>query len=95
MFMAKYKARKEKLRVVFGVLGDPSRFSILELIARKKDFCVSEMASALKISVPAASQQFRILEMAGLVERERMGQKICYKVKRDDSVVRSILKLIN
>ncbi|QQG46330.1 MAG: winged helix-turn-helix transcriptional regulator [Candidatus Niyogibacteria bacterium] len=93
--MAKYKAKKEKTRLIFNVLGDPSRFRILELIAKKKDFCVSEIASALKISVPAVSQQFRILEMAGLVKRERMGQKICYKVKRNDSVVKSILKIIS
>ena len=93
--MLKYKAKREKTRLIFNVLGDPSRFRILELIAKKKDFCVSEIASALKISVPAASQQFRILEMAGLVERKRMGQRICYKVKRNDSIVRSILKLIS
>lgn len=88
------KTKKDRVRSIFGVLGDPSRFRILELIARKKDFCVSEIAFALKISVPAVSQQFRILEMAGLVERERMGQKICYKLKKKDSVVRSILKII-
>ena len=93
--MLKYKAKREKTRLIFNVLGDPSRFRILELLAKKKDFCVSEIASALKISVPAASQQFRILEMAGLVERKRMGQRICYKVKRNDSIVRSILKLIS
>ena len=93
--MLKYKAKREKTRLIFNVLGDPSRFRILELLAKKKDFCVSEIASALKISVPAASQQFRILEMAGLVERKRMGQRICYKVKRNDSIVRSILRLIS
>ena len=93
--MAKYKEKKEKLRVVFGVLGDLSRFRIFEIIAKKRDSCVSDIASKLKISVPAVSQQFRILEMAGLVERERMGRKICYKIKKNDSVVRSILKIIS
>lgn len=93
--MAKSRQKKDRMRVIFGVLGDPSRFRILELIAKKKDFCVSEIASALKISAPAASQQFRILEMAGLVEKERMGQKICYKLKTHDPLIKSIIKIIN
>lgn len=88
------KTKKGRLRAIFGVLGDSSRFRILELVAQKGDFCVSEIAAILKISVPAVSQQFRILEMAGLVERERWGQKICYKLNKKDSVVRSILKII-
>ena len=93
--MVQTRIKKDRIRAVFGILGDPSRFRMFELTAKKKSFCVSEVASTLKISVPAESQQFKILEMAGLVKRERRGQMICYKIKEKDPMVRAILKIIN
>jgi ArsR family transcriptional regulator, lead/cadmium/zinc/bismuth-responsive transcriptional repressor len=78
---------------MFSVLGDPSRFHIFRVLLDEEELCVSELASALDISVPAASQQLRIVERAGLIRRNRMGQKICYEIRKEDSLVKSIIKL--
>ena len=69
------------LAKVFSVLGDKSRYRIIELLARNEKLCVSDLAAILDISLSCASQHLRILEMSGLVESERSGQTICYRYK--------------
>jgi len=88
-------AEDERLPRIFAALADPSRFRIVKLLLTYNDLCVTDIASILEISVPAASQQLRVLELTGIVEPERMGQMICYKVRESDSLVRSIMKLIS
>jgi ArsR family transcriptional regulator len=79
---------------MFGALSDAGRFNIFRLFMRHRDLCVTEVANVLAISVPAASQQLKIMELSGLVERERRGQKICYGVKRSDPTVRSLMRIV-
>ncbi len=79
---------------VFSAIGDPTRYKIFRILMKRKDICVSEIAKILKISVPAASQQLRILESVGLIRRERMGQMICYEVNVKNNLVKEISKLI-
>ena len=78
---------------MFNALSDLNRFRVFKLLARRQDLCVSDLARVLGVSVPAVSQQLRILEMNGLVYRERRGQMICYKVKKDDPVVKFVIKI--
>lgn len=84
-----------RLPMVFGALGDPGRFRIFHLLTKQKDICVTDVASIFGISVPAASQQLRVLEMCGLVRKERMGQMICYEIRRDDALVKSLMKFFS
>lgn len=56
--------------------------------------CVSEIAEALDISVPAVSQHFRIFELVGLVDKTRYGQKICYTLKSDDQLVQELVRIV-
>ena len=87
---------KDELPVVFRTLGDSGRFRIFSLLGKEERlYCVSEIASVLKTSVPSASQQLQRMERSGLVIRERIGQKICYQVDRKKIIVRSLLSLIN
>lgn len=78
---------------MFNALSDLNRFRVFKLLARRQNLCVSDLARVLDVSVPAVSQQLRILEMNGLVKRERRGQMICYKVKKDDPVVKFVIKI--
>ena len=83
------------LSKLFDALGDINRFKIFNLLLETPDnICVTEFADILDISVPAASQQLKSLEMSGLIERVRDGQMICYKVRHDDPNVKSIIKTI-
>ena len=87
----KLSSYDKQLTYTMRGLGDETRFKIFKLLLAHKELCVTEIADYLEISVPAVSQHFRIFEMIGLVERERMGQKICYKLQEDDSFVRKLI----
>lgn len=78
----------------FSALGDSTRFQLLTLLSQHEDFCVSELAEAVGISTAGVSQQLKILEHAGLLKRNRQGQKICYKIDDDSNVNKQLLSLI-
>jgi DNA-binding transcriptional ArsR family regulator len=81
-----------KLVSVFSALGDPTRFHIVELLSNQANLCVSEVAQAVGISTAGVSQHMKILERAGLVRPERLGQKICYRLESETN--RRILQLL-
>lgn len=85
--------RNDVLPTVFGALSDEGRFKIFSLISKRSDLCVSDLAAVLGVSVPGASQQLKILESAGVVRRERLGQKCSYSVRKDDPIIRAIMRL--
>lgn len=86
---------EEQLPFMFKALSDMGRYRIFKLLLQRHDLCVTDVANVLGISLPAASQQLRIMEMSGLVKKERMGQMMCYCVRADDLRVMSIIKIIN
>ena len=81
---------EQRLVHAMQLLGDPTRFKMFKLLVSDQDMCVSEIASDLNISSSAVSQHFRNFEMLGLVEKERMGQKICYILNEDDQLVQEL-----
>ncbi|KKW48172.1 MAG: Transcriptional regulator, ArsR family [Parcubacteria group bacterium GW2011_GWA1_59_11] len=85
----------ERLPIVFGALSDARRYRIFRLLLEHRDLCVTEIAKIFGISVPAASQQLKILEMTGLIRRERMGQSICYEIKIADPMIRSLIRTMD
>lgn len=92
-FKKQFANDDEKVSRLFDALGDANRFKIFMLLREtKKDICVSEFASICDISVPAASQQLRNLELSGLIKRSRTGQTTCYKIKTEDPAVKSLSK---
>jgi len=82
------------LPVMFEALGEWSRFRIFKLLAAYQDLCVTDVANVLGISVPAASQQLKVLERTGLVRRQRNGQMICYELNRTNPNIRSIISMV-
>ena len=83
-----------RLPQLFDALSDTGRFKILKLLMEYEDLCVTDIANVLEISVPAASQQLKILELSGLITKERDGQMICYSIREGDSLVKSVLRLV-
>lgn len=88
------KIDRSKLVRVFGALADSTRIKLIDLLQERQNICVSELAKELGISVSATSQQMRILEMTGLVNRERMGQRICYQLNSNDEFVKEVVGFI-
>jgi len=63
----------------FKALGHPLRIHILELL-RGGDLSVTQIQSATGASGSSVSQQLAILRLRGLVEAERHGTTIIYRV---------------
>lgn len=90
----KLTKKEERTIAIMHALGDKTRFKIFKIMQSGREMCVSEIAEAVGISVPAVSQHFRIFELVGLVDKERYGQKICYKLKENDEFVNDFRSLI-
>lgn len=84
-----------KITRFFDALGDTNRFKIFMLLMQSRhDICVTEFAEICNISVPAASQQLKSLELSGLINRVRTGQTTCYKIRYDDPQVKMIVEAV-
>ena len=62
--------------------GEDSRLRLLALCARQ-ELSVSDLAEALRQSEPRVSRHLRILCEAGLLERQRQGQWVHYRLTQD------------
>jgi DNA-binding transcriptional ArsR family regulator len=65
-----------------GLLGDPTRRAIFELLARRPS-SVGELAQQLPISRPAVSQHLRVLTDGGLVVSRAEGTRRVYRLNPD------------
>jgi DNA-binding transcriptional ArsR family regulator len=62
-----------------GVLGDPTRRAIFELVADRAQ-PVGEIAAQLPVTRPAVSQHLKVLKQAGLVIDQAAGTRRIYDV---------------
>ena len=69
--MVKYQT--DSLSGVFSALADPTRRAILARLALG-DSSVGELAEPFEMSLPAVSKHLKVLETAGLIEREVEGR---------------------
>jgi DNA-binding transcriptional ArsR family regulator len=64
----------DALNATFAAIADPTRRAIIARLA-KGDASVTELAAPFAISQPAVSKHLRVLERAGLIERNRDRQR--------------------
>jgi ArsR family transcriptional regulator, arsenate/arsenite/antimonite-responsive transcriptional repressor len=64
---------------IYRALADPTRRRILELL-RDKEMSAGEIAEHFDLSKPTLSGHFNVLREAGLVETERNGTTIVYRL---------------
>jgi ArsR family transcriptional regulator len=64
-------------------LADPRRFALLEMIAGEEQFPCQRLCRAVTVSKATVSHHLKELIRAGLVQAERKGQYIDYRVRRD------------
>ena len=70
----------EQLARWFGVLSDPTRLRLLNLIGTKGEACAAcEMVKPLGVSQPTVSHHLKVLRRAGLVVSEKRGQWVYYR----------------
>jgi DNA-binding transcriptional ArsR family regulator len=64
-----YAERSPMLDAVFAALADPTRRAILSRLAAG-EASVNELAAPFAMSQPAVSRHLKVLERAGLIERD-------------------------
>jgi len=71
-----------RLAAAFKVLGDPARLRLLSLIGSRPDgeACGCELIEPLGLSQPTVSHHLKVLHEAGLLEREKRGTWVFYRV---------------
>jgi DNA-binding transcriptional ArsR family regulator len=71
-----------KVATVFAAIGEPTRMLILHRLA-EKEYHVSELAELLQIPVVNMSHHLGVMRQAGLLEDERSGRKVFYRLHPD------------
>ncbi|TDD87720.1 transcriptional regulator [Saccharopolyspora karakumensis] len=73
------------LAKVFKAIGEPVRLRLLSLIASHAggEACVCDLTGAFELSGPTISHHLKVLREAGVIEGDRRGTWIYYRVKSD------------
>ncbi|MHB2037580.1 MAG: ArsR/SmtB family transcription factor [Nitrososphaerales archaeon] len=74
-----YVTKIRQLERQLKMLGESNRIKILLLLS-KREMCVCELESALKLPQPTISHHVGLLEYAGLLERSKKGKFVFYKL---------------
>ncbi len=67
---------------VFKALGDPARLRLLSLIGAREggEVCVCDLTAAFDLSQPTISHHLKVLREAGLIDSERRGTWVYYRL---------------
>jgi DNA-binding transcriptional ArsR family regulator len=65
---------------VFKALADPTRRRVLELL-RERPMMAGELSAHFAVSKPTMSAHFSVLQEADLIEPEKSGRSIVYRLK--------------
>ena len=60
-------------------LGDPLRWRIVELLSREQ-LCVAHLSEELGVGQPLVSHHLKVLRQAGLVDSDRRGTWVYYRL---------------
>ncbi|MFD7285248.1 ArsR/SmtB family transcription factor [Streptomyces sp. NPDC059863] len=76
------EGRAETLAKVFKALGDPVRLRLLSMIASRAggEVCVCDLTPAFDLSQPTISHHLKLLKQAGLIDSERRGTWVYYRL---------------
>lgn len=76
----------ERLAGAFRAIADPARLRLLSFIAAQPsgEACVCYLTEPLGLSQPTVSHHLKVLFTAGLLERERRGTWVYYRIVPDE-----------
>jgi ArsR family transcriptional regulator len=70
------------LAQVFKALGDPVRLRLVSLIGARQggEICVCDLTAAFDLTQPTISHHLRVLREAGIIDSERRGTWVYYRL---------------
>src|SRR5690349_16185598 len=79
------KSNADELAATLKALADPVRLRVLSFIAGQRDgeACVCHVTEPVGLSQPTVSHHLKVLHHAGLLEREKRGAWVYYRVVAD------------
>jgi len=72
-------SKAQRMAEFFRLLGDGNRLRILSLLTQR-DLCVCDLACLLSMSESAVSHQLRTLRSLRLVDYDKRGRKVFYRL---------------
>ena len=73
-------AESEALAARFKALADPTRVAIVNRLAAG-ECCVCDLNAAFDLSQPTISHHMKVLHEAGLVDRDKRGVWVYYRIR--------------
>lgn len=76
------KTAAEQLALGFRAIADPARLQLLNFIAAQPagEACVCHLMKPLDVKQPTVSHHLKVLYEAGLLDRERRGTWVYYRI---------------
>ncbi|MEO7117379.1 MAG: metalloregulator ArsR/SmtB family transcription factor [Candidatus Limnocylindrales bacterium] len=68
---------------LFQALGDPVRLAIVRQLASMDEVCACDFTSCCGVSQPTVSHHLKVLREAGVIESERRGTWVFYRITPD------------
>lgn len=77
-------AEAESLAGDFDILAHPVRLQLLDILARNEGrVCVCDLEASVPVKQPTVSHHLRLLREAELIESEKVGQWVFYRIRRN------------
>jgi ArsR family transcriptional regulator len=75
----------EAIAPMLRALGDPVRLRLMSLVASHQggEACVCDLHDAFKLSQPTISHHLKVLHEAGLLDRDKRGVWVFYRVRQE------------
>jgi ArsR family transcriptional regulator len=81
-----------KIEKIFKALADKNRLRIINMLG-EKSLCVCEITEVLHLSQSTVSGHLKVLKDAGLVEDEKNGLWVEYRLCKDEKINADIVNL--
>ena len=87
--------REVELERQLKMLANRRRLAILNLLRKRKDVNVSDVADAIRLSLTSTSRHLNMLERMGFVEKEQRSLNVYYRITSNPAdSLREVLKLL-
>ena len=79
------RPQAEQLATLLKAIADPTRLQLISYInaSNNAEACVCNLTEPLALTQPTVSHHLKVLTDAGLIEREKRGIWVWYKVNQD------------
>ena len=78
---AKTQARYETRARIIKAMAHPTRLFIVDELSRHGEHCVWELTQMVGVDMSTVSRHLAILKSAGIIEDEKRGSQVYYRVR--------------